>query len=747
MKYLYRACLILFLLNLSLLHASHVEKPETLEPEKIHYAVPRVSRAVLPDGILDEPVWESAVVIPANIEVQPGENIDAPVFTEARVAYTDAHLLVAIIAYDPKPHEIVAHLCDRDEIWSDDWVLILVDTFNDQRRTYDFACNPYGIQGDMIETPVGGGGSWDAIWESGGRITDDGYIIEMMIPFSSFSFPRQSGDQIWGFDVVRSYPRKVRHHIGSFRRDRNNNCYMCQSHKLVGFNGASPGRNLEFGPTLSGIYSQEREDEMSGPFKEKENKLDPGLTAHWGFTPNLTLSGALNPDFSNVEADILQLDINNQFAIYYPEKRPFFLKGADFFKTPMPLVHTRTLASPDWGMKVTGKEGVHSLGFYTVQDEMTNYLFPGAEGSKSENIAKKSYGSVLRYKRDVSKSSNIGALAMNRENDDYYNRMLSVDADIKFTSMDRIQVQVAATQTAYPDSFIFAYDQPRGEFMGRSITGYYEHDTEHWSGYALYREYGSDFRADLGFIPRVGTWYSEVGGSYRWRADGNHWYTWLGLYSSFDVRRDEQGNILHRANTFRFNYQGPMRSHGLVYGEIGENKYEGKTYRHNWVQGCAGYYPLSDMFVHVHWIYGDRIDYANHRLGTRYFINLLLQWKMGLHFNIELDHVYETMDVEPGHLYTANISRIKLVYQFNKRMFLRTIVQYKDYDRNVVIYDDRNTEPETKGIFTQVLFSYKVNPQTVFFLGYSDDYKGEYETDLVQTNRILFAKIGYAYCL
>lgn len=747
MKLIVRATLVLAFLCRTFLNASSVEKPEMLEPEKIKFEVPKVETVISPDGILEESIWESAVVIPANIEVQPGENIDAPVITEARIAYTEEHLLVGITAYDPKPENIVAHLCDRDAIWDDDWVLILVDPFNDQRRTYDFACNPFGIQADIIETPMGGGGSWDAIWESGGRITEDGYVVEMMIPFSSLSFPRQGGDQTWGFDIVRSYPRNVRHHIGSFPRDRNNNCYMCQSHKLVGFDGATPGRNLEFDPTLSGIYSEEREDEMSGPFNVAENKPEFGMTAHWGFTPNLTLSGTANPDFSNVEADILQLDINNQFAIYYPEKRPFFLKGADFFTTPLRLVHTRTLADPDWGAKITGKEGVHGIGFYTVQDNMTNYLFPGAEGSDSENVANRSYGSVFRYKRDVSKSSNIGALVTNRESDSYFNRMASIDGDFKFTSTDRFSFQIASSQTQYPDSFKTAYEQPEGEFIGRSFRGYYEHDTEHWSAYGLYQENGSDFRADLGFLPRAGTKYSEIGGSYRWRAEAGHWYNWLSVYSSYDLRRDENGNILHRANTFRFNYEGPMRSHGHVYAEVGEDMYEGKKYRHNWAQGCAGYYPTSDLFVHVHWIYGDRIDYSNHRLGTRYYINPFVEWKMGLHFSMNVDHIYEYMDVDPGHLYTANISNLKLVYQFNKRMFLRTIIQYKDYERNVAIYEDEDTDPHTKGIFTQFLFSYKVNPQTVFFLGYSDDYKSEYDINLVQTNRTIFAKLGYAYCL
>ena len=191
------------------------------------FRVPKVNSHIDVDAYLNESFWKEAVKINANIEVGPGENIPAPVKTEALIAYDNERIFVAIIAYDDNPSEIRAHLVDRDKIWDDDWVLILFDTFNDQRRTYDFVCNPFGIQADIIETPTGGGGSWDAIWDSNGRITDEGYIVEMCIPFNALSFPRTEGDQIWGFDVVRSYPRSVRHHIGAFPRDRDNNCYMC----------------------------------------------------------------------------------------------------------------------------------------------------------------------------------------------------------------------------------------------------------------------------------------------------------------------------------------------------------------------------------------------------------------------------------------------------------------------------------------------------------------------------------------
>lgn len=719
---------------------------DSLSNDKVHYRVPHFQAEMTIDGRMDEAVWEQALVVDANIEVRPAENVPAPVQTQAYLFHNQNYIYVAIQAMDPEPEKIRAHYCDRDQIFDDDWVLILFDTFNDQRRTYDFFCNPYGMQADQIETTTGGGDSWDAIWESSGRITDSGFVVEMAIPFSSLGFQRSGGDQIWGFDVVRSYPRSVRHHIGAFSRDRNNNCYMCQAPKLVGFAGASPGRNTEIDPTFSSTFHQEREDETSGPFiDDKKNEF--GLSARWGFSPNMNLNATLNPDFSNIEADAMQLDINNQFAIYYDEKRPFFLEGEDFFSMPLTLVHTRTLADPVWGAKITGKEGGNALGYFTVQDEITNLLFPGPEGSDSESINKKSVGSVLRYRRDLGEKSNIGLLLTDREGDQYYNRLGGLDADFKFTKTDRLQLQVVTTTTQYPDSVASDYDQPDEALNGNAYYLYYEHSKKNYYLYTKYKHVERDFRADLGFITQAGYKYNETGATYKWRADGNNWYNWLSIYTSFDFKRDLQNHPLHKAFTSNWGFEGKRQSYIYMYFELGRDRYDGEEFRANWIQWDAGFkaWPAVDLYTYIR--YGDQIDFDNTRSGTRLQLEPGIEWNLGKHIRLVTEHTYEHLNVEAGKLYTANISRFKFIYQFNRRMFLRTVVQYCRYDRDVALYNDDDVDKKTEKFFNQVLFSYKINPQTVFFLGYSDNHLGDHETSIVQTNRTLFAKLGYAYCL
>jgi hypothetical protein len=699
------------------------------------------------DAVLDEHAWSKALKLELSYEVRPGENVPPPVRTEVLLAYSESHLYAAFNAYDPDPSQIRARVCDRDNMYEDDWVALVIDTFNDERRMFDLFSNPLGVQGDMIECPECSGDSWDAIWESAGQITDFGYVVEMAIPFSSMRFQRTDGDQIWNFDAVRSYPRSVRHHIGLFPRDRSSNCYLCQAEELIGFAGATPGRNIEFDPTFSALYSQERENETSGSFKEAKNNQEFGLTARWGITPNMTLSATVNPDFSQVEADVAQLDINTNFALYYPEKRPFFLEGTELFSTRFNVVHTRMLADPVSGIKLTGKEGPHAVGFYAVKDDVTNLLLPGSEGSESTTLDQQSLGATLRYRRDVFSSSNVGILATNREADGYYNRVAGVDGILKVTRKDEIRFQLLGSQSSYPDSTVAEFGQPDGRFSDRAFDVFYLHATETLDWYGLYREKGQDFRADLGYEPRVNARYWEAGWGHTWNEDSENWYTMLNVGSAYEAQEKSDGELIHRAATYWFDYNGPWDSGAHVYGVMyGKERYSGKEFSIRAANLYTYVQPSGDLQMHLSASYGEGIDYSNTEAGKRLSITPSVDFNFGRHLLVELDHTFARFNREEGRLYTAHISQVKAVYQFNKRTFLRSILQYVDYRRDTDLYVD-DVEPEEKSLFSQLLFSYKINPQTVLFLGYSDNYYGDRAVEITQTDRTFFAKVGYAWVL
>lgn len=347
---------------------------------------------------------EKAQPIDLPYEYFPGENVSPPVRTECFVTYDDRNLYVGFNAFDPAPEKIRAHLADRDQIRTmkqDDTVGFLLDTFNDQRRAYYFLVNPLGVQGDAISTMTDEDWAWDMIWESAGRITAEGYTVEIAVPFHQFRFPRSSAELTFGFAAARTWPRNVRHEIQSFYLDFGDACWMCQFNKISGFELISPGHNVEVNPTLTSSRTDVREEFPEGGLGKGAIEVEPGLTARWGMTPNVAASGTINPDFSQVESDAAQLEVNERFALFFPEKRPFFLEGEDYYRTPNQAVFTRTVANPAWGTKLTGKIGDNTFGAFVTRDRINNLVIPSNQFSDYESIEQEVTGSVFRYRRDL----------------------------------------------------------------------------------------------------------------------------------------------------------------------------------------------------------------------------------------------------------------------------------------------------------------------------------------------------------
>ncbi len=710
------------------------------------YLVPRTEAEISIDAVLDEEAWKKALILELKYEVRPGENVPPPVHTEVLLTYDEKTLYAVFRCYDPDPSAIRAHLRDRDTLGGDDWIALILDTFNDERRSYDFIVTAQGVQFDQIETQSSEDSGWDTIWDCASRITDWGYAVEIAIPFSSLRFQRKEGAQVWGFDAVRRYPRDHPYHIGLFPRDRSNNCYLCQAVKIKGFESASPGRNIELSPTATAFHSDEREEFPQGDLKKRDQEAELGLTARWGVTPNLTLNFTANPDFSQVEADALQLDINEPFALFYPERRPFFTEGADFFNSLESVVYTRTMRDPSWGFKLTGKEGANTIGAYAVRDEITNLIFPGSQGSSSASLDKSNISSAFRYKRDFGSRYTVGLMATDREGDDYYNRVFGFDLDFRFTRTNQIQLLVLGSSTRYPDEVVSSHGQPTGTFNDRLISFEYDHHTRTLGWWADYEEAGPQFRADLGYYPRVGYRNVEGGLYYTWNASQGQWWSMFRTGSELNYFEDQDGKLLYKSASLWLSYSGTMQSSLYIRGWRDREAYNRREFDLTYFLIEGSFWPTSNLQLYALTIYGDQVDYANTRLGNRLRIMPQLSYNLGKHLRLSLNHNYERMTVQDAHLYTANISQLSAIYQFNVRTFFRALIQYVDYDYNPSNYlfdiDSRN-----KRVLTQLLFSYKINPRTVLFIGYSDNYLGSQDFGLTQFDRTFFVKLGYAWVL
>ena len=710
------------------------------------YVIPKATSPVKIDAILDEQVWRDALVVEARNEIQPGDNVPAPVATRALLAYGETELYVAIQAYDPDPSQIRATFTDRDAIWNDDFAGIRIDTFNDSRNAFDFFSNPLGVQADQKVTSQNEDSTWNAIWESQGKITENGYTVEMAIPFSSIKYQSGKGEKIWGFEIARIYPRSARHVLTIFPWDRNNNNSLSNMGKLVGFSETKAGKNIEIDPTYSMVSSQERKNETSGRFIEQDRRLDPGFSARWGFTPNMALSAAVNPDFSNIEADDAQMDINTQFALYYPERRPFFIEGAELFRTNMQAVYTRTLADPSGGLKLTGKEGKNDISFFSARDEITNILLPGSQGSDDTSLNMQSTGSVMRYRRDVGASSMLGLLVTDREGERYFNRLAGFDGDLKFTPKDRLTFQVLGSQTDYPTEVLNEFDQPGNAFGGSALDVSYMHSTKSYGMETSYRQITPGFRADLGFMSQVGFRKIEASSWRNWNRDKGGWYTSISLGGGFEHMEDSAGRMLGQSFGSSLNYNGPLQSYVYFGGNVAQQYYDGVTFDGISFDYYSHVRPTGSLFISLGGNIGDRIDYANTRPGKRFRINPSVEYKFGSHLVLGTGHTFERLNVSGGRLYTANVSNVRVVYQFSKRSFLRTNLQYVDYRFNSALYKEEQ-DSENRRLGGQILYSYKLNARTVFYAGYSGNCYGDQDTGLVQTNRTFFTKVGYAWML
>lgn len=718
--------------------------------EKASYPIERLEKPIVVDGTIDDAEWANAKPVALPYETFPGDNIDARVKTETFLGYDDKNLYVGIRAYDPDVRALRAHLTDRDSAFQDDFAGIAVDTFNDERRAFEFFVNPLGVQMDLTNNDVNGNedASWDAIWASAGKVHAGRWEAEMKIPFSQIRFKQSDDVQTWGIDIVRIYPREQRYRIGLHKQDRNRSCYVCQMSKLTGFRNISPGRNVELSPTVTSQRTDARPN-LGSPLASGSFDTEPGLTAKWGVTPNLTLNAAINPDFSQVEADSPQLDINNQFALFFNEKRPFFLEGADLFQTPFPIVYTRTIASPDVGVKLTGKEGRHGGGVFVAQDATTNLLIPGSQGSALTSLDEKNLAAVLRYRYDVGKRSNVGALFTTRSGGDYSNRVAGVDWNFRVSNADTVRGQLLTSNTEYPSAIASRFGQ-QSSLSGQAGFARYYHSSRTWYWNASYEYAGDDFRADSGFVPQVGYGQAIAGLQRTWwpAKDKKTWWSRIMWGGDWDrTTETKSGDQLEQEWEMWLGIGGPRQSFlNLDFGTR-DRFYHGVAFNdEKFLNVYVETTPFKRLYFSTELNAGSQIDFANTRPATRVRVAPSVRFKATRHLELRLSDQNERLYVDDGRLYTADVAEFRAIYQFNVRMFVRAIVQYTDVERDPSLYKFA-VDAHSQRLFPQLLFSYKVNPQTVLFVGYSSTRLANDTFDVTEADRTLFVKVGYAWAM
>lgn len=448
---------------------------------------PRLDVEGTVDGRLDEPVWEQAVLLQGFHQYQPVDGRAAEERTEVRLFYTPSAIHFGIRAWDTQPDTVHATVADRDAVDADDTVTIYLDTFNDRRRAFFFTVNPLGVQEDGVlsegnNTPgeltsTDRDRNPDFQFESRGRRTPWGYEVELRIPFKSLRYPSGRNAQIWGLNVERSVRRTG--YVDTWTDVRRANAsFLAQAGTLEGLHDLQRGMVFEAQPFTTATLDGQRD--RSGRFTRGDVDPSAGVNLRLGLSPDVSIDSTWNPDFSQVESDVGQVTVNERFALFFPEKRPFFLESIDLFATPNRLVYTRTIVDPQFGAKLTLKRGPFNVAHLTALDDT------------AEADAPRALFNASRLRADVGRGSTVGMTLTHRGQGDTSNAVLAADARVLFGKLYFVLGQVGGSQTTTGGRTLSA-PLWRLEFdrTGRA-----------WGfNYAL-NGIGRDFQAAAGYVPR-----------------------------------------------------------------------------------------------------------------------------------------------------------------------------------------------------------------------------------------------------
>lgn len=469
---------------LPFLLAVQATSPDSIVPPPT-VAIPRLEANIALDGRLDEPAWLEAARLDGFHQYQPVDGRSAEEHTAVLVWYAPDAIYFGIIAHDREPGSIRATVADRDNLDADDRVTLYLDTFNDRRRAFFFTVNPLGAQEDGVRSEGGFtagslvGGTTDKnpdfLWHSRGQITDSGYVVEIRVPFKSLRYPG-NGDQAWGLNIQRRIQRTGYDDTWTDTR-RASASFLAQAGAITGLHDLERGIITEVQPFVTAQANGERSPR--GRFSREELDPQAGVNLRLGLASNLSVDATYNPDFSQVESDASLVTVNERFALFFPEKRPFFLEGIELFATPNQLVYTRQVVDPVAGGKVTAKFGRYNLANLVAVDDQ-----PGAN----------SLFTVTRVRRDIGANSTGGATVTTRDRDGAFNRVAAGDLRIVFGKLYFVAGQLGGSWTR----------ETRTEVSRTSPIWEAEFDRtgRNWGFNYKVTGIGEDFAAQAGFVPR-----------------------------------------------------------------------------------------------------------------------------------------------------------------------------------------------------------------------------------------------------
>jgi hypothetical protein len=736
-----------------------------------HLSIPRLSHPPTLESFLSmQPEGDTAramVKVSGFVQRNPHDGSPASQRTEAYLGYDLRNLYVVFVCFD-NPRQVRAHVTRREDIFSDDQVEIMLDTFHDKRRAYAFQTNPLGVQWDAIWTEqahedangnlTNFDPSWDTVWDSRGRLTSRGYVVWFAIPFKSLRF---SPDHLqnWGVilyrDILREneddfWPQISRHYEGR----------LGHAATAAGLEGISPGRNMQFAP-YGVLRSFRALDPTTSPpsFTNRDAQFRGGLDSKFILHDNLVLDFTGNPDFSQIESDQPQITVNQRYQVYFPEKRPFFLENADYFKTPIDLFFTRNIEDPQFGARLTGKIGAYSLGILSSDDRG-----PGTSVALTDPL----YGdratfNIARISRDIFSQSSVGAIYTDREFAGSFNRVGGVDSRLKFSPNWTGNFQAVVSSTRNLDG---SYQAGPGYKAETSYTNtHFDLDT-------TYNDFSPGFVTYSGFVNRVDIREAKNTADYLFRprsgpvvSFGPTIYTdnvWAHDGTRLDTYYSPQFTIQFKGQSFLYIDPYNEFRERLRPSDFPSLTQDQDYHEHNSALTFGTAY-FRKLTLQGFYQFGDGVNFipaANRapflaRADNGYVTLSFLPAKP---LKIDNTYLYSRLRdrTSPDSIFDNHIARSEWNWQFNRELSARIILQYTSTLANPAL----TALTTTKQFNTDFLITYLVHPGTAVYVGYNSDLQN-YDPNLaldpinggilrtrngyINDGRQFFVKVSYLF--
>jgi hypothetical protein len=707
----------------------HAVRPVSIASKLVH--IPRVERPPKIEEFeaMEEPSRRDLLKISGFVQRSPNDGQDPTQRTDVYLGFDHQNLYVVWLCFDKEPGKIRAHMSRRENIYDDDYVEVMLDTFHDQRHALVFDTNPLGIQADGLYTEGGSGtdNSWDTVWNTSGKITHQGYVVIQSIPFHVLRFRGGATVPDWGMVLMRAIPRSDENDYFP-RVSSKVNGQLNQEATMSGFEGISPGRNMQFNPyVFARSFRSINQDVPTNPILDSKTfDGKGGLDAKFVFKDSMVLDATIEPDFSQVESDQPQNTVNQRFEVFFPEKRPFFLENSNFFETLQPfqsnsLLFTRRIADPQFGARLTGKQGPWTMGLFVADDRSAGQrVLPG-----DPFFGQRAYFAVGRVAYDVGRNSTIGLIYTDREFSGDYNHVGGLDFNFKLNKNWNMFYRGVVGST-------FDHTQTTPYFFGSDHDGGFIGQGERFTGFFEYQDISREFFTALGFTRR--TDIRRINGYYHfyWRPkksalilqgpeiNVDRTYDHNGLGVEYNVNGDwafgfHRNTILAPIVGIESDILRPIDFSALTFNRKFTQDFVGVVFRTS---------PLRQLTFNINAFRQGAVNIVvpNGQLPTEGDdTSIFTTMSIKPFGNLQIDNTYILDQLKHNPLdhavYNNHIIRSKWNYQFTPALSLRFIAQYNGLLAN----QQFSNLQTTKNMNFDFLVTYLLHPGTAIYAGYNSN--------------------------